>query len=71
MGNIHLRPLKNKIKSLNTQEINSMVTKFCRLDVSLSCSVFDSKVDFTKKKKKKVLRAILAKNKMKIIVNML
>ena len=71
MGNIHLRPLKKKIKSLNTQEINSMITKFCRLDVSLSCSVFDSKVDFTPSVFKKVLRAILAKNKMKIIVNML
>ena len=50
---------------------NSMVTKFCRLDVSLSCSVFDSNVGFTPSVFKKVLRAILAKKKMKIIVNML
>ena len=48
---------------------NSIVTKFCELDISLCFNILDYNVDLTPSVSKMVFWTILAKNKVKIIVN--
>ena len=48
---------------------NSIVTKFCELDISLCFNILDYNVDLSPSVSKMVFWTILAKNKVKIIVN--
>ena len=48
---------------------NSIVTKFCELDISLCFNILDYNVGLIPSVFKKVAWTILAKNKVKIIVN--
>ena len=48
---------------------NSIVTKFCELDISLCFNILDYNVGLTPSEFKKVFWTMLAKNKVKIVVN--